>query len=193
MSKILTPGAQPLSLLQWMDAYSMFLESTAEAKNNTELRTCIEENIKALKGSSKGLAGAADRQLLATQEQIKAFMGFSLDMYKAKRLAWKNVCVDVRAASWNLAEDIHYTEQTKGGYHRFWQGDKDATEGGLVVDRVKALVLIQFLKFVNAQSTQNANPIEYTKQMLLKQGINEHNFHKHADAIAFPNPWTVAL
>lgn len=36
MAKIITPGAQPLSLLQWMDAYSMFLESTAEAKNNVD-------------------------------------------------------------------------------------------------------------------------------------------------------------
>lgn len=120
-------------------------------------------------------------------------MGFSLEMYKAKRLAWRDLGADIRAASWNLAEDIHYAEQTAGGYLRFWQGDKDATAGGLVVDRVKALVLIQFLKFVNAQSAQNSDPIAYTKQMLLKQGINEHNFDRYADRIAFPNPWKVAL
>ena len=51
------------------------------------------------------------------------------------------------------------------------------------------MLIIKFLKFVVANS-QTSDPIEYTKQMLMKQGINEDNFHLYADSIAFPNPWT---
>lgn len=190
MSSLLIPGGAGMSLVQWMDAYSATLEAIAEAKNNPTLLKVLKESAKSLRSDVKELPTENNRSLLHNQEMINQAMSFSLEVHKAKLQLWKEVKKDIAAASWNLADDVHYAEETKGGYLRFWQGDGDRRDLGFVIDRQKSLIVIQFLKFVVAQSSQETNPIEHTKKMLLAQGINAENFHKHAAAIAFPNPWT---
>jgi hypothetical protein len=191
-NKLLIPGGSGMSLAQWLDAYSATMECIADAKNNATLQKVLKEQIKQLKSDVAQLNTENNRSLLHNQEIINMAMGFSNVVHKAKLQLWKEIRKDITAASWNLAEDVHYAEETKGGYLRFWQGDGDRRDLGFVVDRQKALVAIQFLKFV-VQQSQDTNPVEYTKKMLLAQGINEHNFHKHADAIAFPNPWAASV
>jgi hypothetical protein len=191
-NKLLIPGGSGMSLAQWLDAYSATMECIADAKNNVTLQKVLKEQVKQLKSDVAELNTENNRSLLHNQEIINMAMGFSNEVHKAKLQLWKEVRKDITAASWNLAEDVHYAEETKGGYLRFWQGDGDRRDLGFVVDRQKALVAIQFLKFV-VQQSQDTDPVAYTKKMLLAQGINQHNFHKHADAIAFPNPWAASV
>lgn len=188
-TKILVPGGSGMSLAQWLDAYSATLECIADAKNNQSLIKTLKEQVKQLKSDVAELNTENNRSLLRNQEIINQAMGFSNEVHKVKLTLWKEVKKDITAASWNLADDVHYAEEVKGGYLRFWQGDGNRRDLGFVVDRQKALLAIQFLKFVVAQS-QDTNPIEYTKKMLLAQGVNAENFHEYADQIAFPNPWT---
>lgn len=188
-NKLLVPGGSGMSLVQWLDAYSATMECIADAKNNPELQKVLKEQVKQLKSDVNDLNTQNNRSLLANQQIINQAMGFSNEVHKLKLALWKEVRKDITAASWNLAEDVHYAEETKGGYLRFWQGDGDRRDLGFVIDRQKSVVAIQFLKFVVAQS-RDTDPIAYTKKMLLAQGINAQNFHLHADAIAFPNPWT---
>jgi hypothetical protein len=187
--KLLIPNGQGMSLVNWLDAYSATLECIADAKNNKTLLKTLKEQVKQLKSNVAQTNTAQDRQMLNNQEMINQAMSFSTEVHKVKLLAWKDARRDIAAASWNLAEDVHYAEEVKGGYLRFWQGDGDRRDLGFVIDRQKALLAIQFLKFV-VQQSQDTDPIAYTKKMLLAQGINAKNFHKHADSIAFPNPWT---
>jgi|HubBroStandDraft_2_1064218.scaffolds.fasta_scaffold47557_3 hypothetical protein len=189
MSTLLVPGGAGMSLAQWIDAYSATLECIADAKNNQSLLKTLKEQVKQLKSDVAELPTEQNRSLLSNQQIINQAMEFSNVAHKAMLGLWKEVKKDIAAASWNLADDVHYAEETKGGYLRFWQGDGERRDLGFVVDRQKALLAIRFLKFV-VQQSQDTNPINHTKKMLLAQGINEHNFHKHADKIAFPNPWT---
>jgi hypothetical protein len=98
--------------------------------------------------------------------------------------------VEIAAFDWNLLEPVHYHEEVKGGKLLFWQGDPNELDVAkkIAVERQTAVMVIKFLKFVKAMS-ETADPIEYTKQTLLRQGIGPHNFDLYADQIAFPNPW----
>jgi hypothetical protein len=191
-NKLLIPGGSGMSLVQWLDAYSATLECIADAKNNANLQKTLKEQVKQLKSDMAEANTQNNRSMLHNQQMINMAMEFNNDVHKVQLRLWKEVRKDITAGSWNLAEDVHYAEETKGGYLRFWQGDGARRDLGFVIDRQKALMAIRFLKFVVAQS-QDTDPVEYTKRMLLAQGINQHNFHKHADAIAFPNPWTASV
>ncbi len=47
---------------------------------------------------------------------------------------------------------------------------------------------IKFLRWAESNAP-NFSPVEYTKQMLMKQGITKENFHQYKDKLAITNPW----
>lgn len=193
MTKIIDPrNSRGNTMRDWTTAFACVQECAADAADNSEIKRGVDDNIKMLRARVKENADPQAKKLLETQELVKAQMfQHRPEMHKALMDLWRVVVRDLLSYEWDLAEEVHYAEKTKGGPLWFWQGDKDdrGETGKVTVERAKAVLIIKFLKFV-AANANNQDPIEYTKQMLMKQGINEHNFHAYADSIAFPNPWT---
>ena len=193
MNKIIDPRNSRVNTLRdWTMAFACVQECAADAADNSEIKRSVDDNIKMLRARVKENADPQARKLLDVQELVKRQMfQHRPEMHTLLMKLWREVVIDILSYEWNLYEEVHYAEKNKGGLIWFWQGDKDdrSEKGKIPVERHKAVLIIKFLKFVVANS-QTSDPIEYTKQMLMKQGINEDNFHLYADSIAFPNPWT---
>lgn len=192
--KIFDPTKPGNALGDWLNAYTCIQECSADAADNSEIKRSVDDNIKLLQSRVKEGADPQAKKLLETQLMVKRQMWARRpEIHNAFMDLWKKTMQDIKSYSWDLSEDVHYAESYKGGPINFWQGDPDdrGPTGKIPVSRDRAILIIRFLKFVSAES-ERMNPIEYSKQMLMKQGINKDNFHLYADLIAFPNPWTVA-
>ena len=185
------PNASTTTLTQWLHAYTCSLECAGDAADNTEIKRSVADNVAMLKSRVKEEADPQAQRLLESQLMIQRQMfAYRPEMYRLYMELWRRVSVDIRAYEWDLTQPVHYHESFKGGPLLFWQGDPEELDAAkkVSIDREHAVMAIKFLKFV-ATLSETSNPIEYTKQMLMKQGVNAENFHLHADKIAFPNPW----
>ncbi len=194
MNKIIDPTKRVVvnTTRDWINAFTCVQECSADAADNSEIKRSVDENLKMLRARVKENADPQAQRLLESQELIKRQMfQFRPEIHVQLMDLWRKVSVDILALDWDLTQEIHYMESTKGGPMWFWQGDKDdrGPNGKTTVDRLKAVLFIKFLKFIAAHA-DNSTPLEYTQNMLLKQGINAKNFHLYADSLAFPNPWT---
>lgn len=194
MPRIIDPTqrAQPERTLKyWLESFTCIQECSADAADNSEIKRSVDDNIKLLRSRVKEKADPQAPKLLEQQLLIRAQMWARRpEMHVELMKLWRVAEREIRAFGWDLGDEVHYGEVTKGGKLRFWQGDKDKppTDSKYQLDRMTAVMAIKFLKFVAAESQTN-DPVEYTKQMLLKQGINKDNFHLYQESLAFPNPW----
>jgi hypothetical protein len=195
MPRIIDPTqrVQPERTLKyWLESFGCVQECAADASDNSEIKRSVDDNIKLLKSRVKEKADPQAPRLLEEQLRIRAQMWMRRpEMHNEMMKLWRQAAQEIKIFGWDLGEEVHYGEVSKGGKILFWQGDKDKppTDRKFQMDRLTAVMAIKFLKFVAAESQTN-DPVEYTKQTLLKQGINADNFHLYADRLAFPNPWT---
>ncbi len=193
MGKIIDPTQPTVPELKvWLNAFTCIQECSADAADNSEIRRSVSDNVKMLRARVKENADPQAQKLLDQQELIQRQMFQKRpELHRELMKLWRNTVEDLISYSWNVAEEVHYEEDFKGGPMLFWQGDLNETprHKKVTVTRPRAVLIIRFLKFVSAHSG-DTSPIEYTKQMLLKQGINEENFHLYEDQLVIPNPWT---
>ncbi len=191
MGRIINPADPAPTLRQWLEAFTCVMECAGDAADNAYIKKEVDDNIKLLRSRVKEKADPQAPKLLEAQELIKRQMWAQRpEIHRELMKLWHETVKDIMSYNWDLSEEIHYAEAHKGGPINFWVGDADdrGLAGKIPVGRHKAVLLIKFLKFVREESLTK-NPIEYTKQMLLKQGITKDNFHHYADMLAFPNPW----
>ncbi len=186
------PAPAAPTMAQWLNAFTCIQECSADAADNPEIKRSVADNIKMLRARVAENADPQAGNMLAQQELIQRQMFAKRpEMYQMLIGLWHKAAVEIKAFDWDLSQDVHYQEEFKGGRLLFWQGAADETDVSKkqAVIRPIAVMIIKFLKFVK-QMSETSDPIEYTKEILLKQGINEHNFDLYADQLAFPNPWT---
>lgn len=187
MGKIIKPGEfQAMSV--WLDAFTAMLESAAEAKNNFQIQKEVKESVKHLNSEVKQKNTVEMRTLAANQKAIARQMAFDPEQHALVMARWKQSKYQILATGWDLSQEIHF-EMLPSGKTRIWQGEE---KGGLLLSREDGDAIIVFLKFVH-ENSEKFDPIEYTKQMLLKQGINAKNFHEYQDKLAITNPWKPIL
>jgi hypothetical protein len=183
MGKIIQPGAF-VSMRTWTDAFTSMLESSAEARNNPIMKKEVNEAVKELNGLARQTPTDNNRALAANQQAIAKQMRFSLDQHKATMARWHLTKMKLIATGWDLAQEIKFEPQPNGSF-KVWQADEKICETFPAED---GQALLLFLKFVY-ENSDKFDPIEYTKQMLLEQGINEHNFDQYSEHLAITNPW----
>lgn len=197
MGKIIVPGSKEdraPTLRLWLEAFTCVQECASDAADNSEIKRDIADNIKMLRARVKENADPQAQKLLETQQVVQRQMfARRPEIYTELLKLWRDVAKDILSYDWDLQQEVVYQEEVKGGPILFWQAPDADTEvprsQKVAVARARAVMIIRFLKFVREQAADDISPIEYTKQMLMKQGINEHNFELYADLIASPNPW----
>lgn len=190
MGRIITPGEVP-TLRQWLEAFTCVQECAGDAADNSYIKKEVDDNIKMLRSRVAEKADPQAPRMLELQEHIKRQMWAQRpEIHQELMKLWRETMTDILSYNWDLTKEVYYAELVKNGPIYFWQGDGDdrGIAGKIPVARSKAVLVIRFLKFV-AEESRTKNPIEYTKEVLLKQGINKDNFHYYADLLAFPNPW----
>ena len=174
--------------LFWVDAYTLFNASVAEAKNNPIMVREVNESAKRAEREAFRLRTPESRALAFSQIRIKQLMTFSLEDHKELMRVWKNASLVILSMDWDLADEVVFQEEASGGRLRFWQGD-DPMKRCCTLPRSEASLTIQFLRWIEQNSATQFDPREHVRKMLLKQGINKANFHLHADMLAVTNPW----
>lgn len=190
-SKILSSSSKSLDTWKatrmWVDAYTATLEASFDAAMNPEIRSEVGESLKATKSQAVQTGAQQDIQIANSQQRIANAMGrFSMEHYQLFKDIWKRAGREISAAAWDMTQAVTFAEDPDQRL-RFWQGDIP-TKNFIILDRNEASFAIKFLRFVEAQSG-NMDPIAYTKSVLERQGINEHNFDQYADKLAIINPW----
>jgi hypothetical protein len=176
--------------LSWVDAYTLFNISIAEAKNNRIMRSEVNESTKRAEREALRLGTQQAIAVAANQRLIQQQMAFDPEGHKEYMRIWKNASLTLLAMDWDLAnEEVHFQEEGKGGSIRFWQGE-DPTKRTCLLPRVEAALVIRFLRWIQQNSAvATFDPREHVRKMLTKQGITKQNFHLHADKLAVTNPW----
>lgn len=133
----------------------------------------------------------------------------SEEAYIEQQNAWASVKRDLRVFGLELGEELMLAPEimnpelkpTHGQALTRWQYAMKAWEKDpwleishkLEVVPVRfrgreALIALGFITFW-IQQCNKVDPVEETKKMLLKQGINADNFAAHADRLLIKNPW----
>lgn len=176
------------NLSTWVDAYTATLEASADAAQNPEIRGAVGEAMKETKAAAKASGSIEDRQIAEAQASIQRSMGqFNQEQFRVLINIWRRASVDIKKACWDLATEVHFAEEQNKEKLRFWQGDSPLKDF-ILLPRQEASLAIKFLRWVESNSP-TFSPIEYTKQMLMKQGITKENFHQYKDRLAITNPW----
>ncbi len=191
--KIVDPGVWK-TIAAWVDAYTATLEVSTDAAMNPEI---VGEVTDALKhAQSRALQTGKDHDVRVAQNQqliANQMKKFTVEQLAQLMAIWKLAKREVLAAAWNLDDEVHFhvEETTTDRPLRFWQGE-DPMKNAIVLPRDQSALVIKFLRFIEANSPK-FDPREYTKAMLMKQGITEHNFHEYVDRLAITNPWAPIL
>lgn len=175
----------------WLDLYTAFLDSL---NRNLENPKAWFERL-GIKPGEEGvmqLPRAADQGKIEEQQQ-----------------SWARVRRDVRVFGLELSEELMLepaildptTKPTSGQalvrYQKqmaTWEKDPwlhVSHRFEITPIRFKgrdALTALGFIMFWITQCNK-VDPVEQTKKTLLAQGINEENFHLHADRLMIRNPW----
>lgn len=176
------------NLATWVDAYTATLEASADAAQNHEIRGAVRESLTAAKAQAKESGSLEDRQIAEAQARVQQHMGnFNQEQFRVLIRIWLNAAVEIKKASWDLAEAVNFSEEPSKEKLRFWQGE-DPRKDFFLLPRQEAAMAIKFLRWVESNSP-NFSPLEYTKSMLMKQGITKENFHLYQDKLAITNPW----
>ncbi len=176
------------NLSTWVDAYTATLEASADAAQNREITGAVGEAVKETKAAAKATGSLQDRQIAEAQASIQRSMGqFNQEQFRVLINIWHRASVDIKKACWDLNSEVHYAEEQNKEKLRFWQGDSPLKDF-ILLPRQEASLAIKFLRWVESNSP-TFSPIEYTKQMLMKQGITKENFHQYKDRLAITNPW----
>lgn len=189
--RIVQPGVWR-TMNAWCDAYTAQINAIADARNDPRLKRQVKDALTNAKSEVARTDTNQDHEILRNQRAIAQGMQFSLEEHKELIRIWMQVRTEFMATGWDLNEEISYQLDPKTKKHLLvWQGapgpvnvppPKDAlrftlAQGGLAV---------KFLKFIG-ENSMSFDPVEYTKQTLAKQGINEHNFDQaNLDIV---NPW----
>lgn len=187
MSKIIKPGEfQAMSV--WLDAFTAMLESTAEARNNFQLQKEVKESVRELSAEAKRLGTVEMRTLANNQKAIARQMAFDPEQHALLMARWKLCKYQLLKAGWDMSQEIFF-QPLPSGKMKVWQGEE---KSHVLFSEEDGKATVAFLHFVRDNS-EKFDPIEYTKQMLLKQGINAKNFHEYQDKLAITNPWKPIL
>ncbi len=188
MGKLVLPGVWK-TMAMWADAYTATLDASTDAAMNPEISNEVMDSLKHAKsralqtGAKHDIAVAQNQQIIA--DQMKKFSPAHLaELMKV----WMPAKREIVAASWDLNQPVQFhEEQIVDRPIRFWQGENPLKDF-IILPRTQAALVIKFLRFVEANSP-NFDPREYTKAMLMKQGITKENFSQHSDKLGITNPW----
>jgi hypothetical protein len=172
----------------WVDAYTATIEASFDAAMNPEIRSEVNEALKAAQAQALATKSEQDINVARQQAHIaRRVGGFSAEQYDIIKKIWKVTAEAIIATSWKLTEEIFYAEEPTKEKLRFWQGDSPL-KNFILLPRDQSSLFIKFLRFVQSRA-ERFDPVAHTKQMLESQGINEHNFDEYADKLAITNPW----
>ncbi len=186
--KIVNPGTWK-TIAVWIDAYTATLEVSTEAAMNPEIAGEVLDSLK--HAQSRALQTGTEHDIRVAQNQqriVNQMKKFTVEQLAQIMEIWKPAKREVLAASWDLDQEVNFHEESTVDRHiRFWQGE-DPLKNFIILPRGQAALVIKFLRFIEANSPK-FDPREYTKAMLMKQGITEENFYLHADKLGITNPW----
>lgn len=185
---VLPPPPNPTTRL-WVDAYSMQLEAVAEIMADVKTRRNVEQAIKKAEADLNANTDPAQEQQLravvANQKQILLEMGlFNIEAYRELMTRWRFVRDQVLASGWDLSQELHFDVDEALGVAQVSQGTLKPRP--FMAGEVQ--VILAFLTFVT-NNQNRLDPLEYTKQILQKQGITAENFAEHAEHLCIRNPW----
>ncbi len=195
MSTTIADPAKWRGMQMWCDAYSTHIDALAEAFNSGQIRETLVDASKRTASAARQSNAVQDILAAENQRSIEnQAKRWSPEDHRVLKAIWSSVRREFLATAWDLGQDIQYCRDAKLPQQMlFWQGEKQAVHVPPPKDALKftlaqAGLAIKFLRFVEEHSSK-FDPAAYTKQMLLKQGINEHNFDQHRDRLAIVNPW----
>lgn len=187
MNLIATPEKWK-NLSTWVDAYTATLEACADASQHHEIRGAMTDALKEAQSQARVTGSEQDIQIAQAQQRInKTVMNVNHEQLRELINVWLTAAKQIKPTCWDLAADVTYALEPNKEQVRFWQGESP-TKDFILMPLAPANLAIRFLKFV-ASNSPSFSPIEYTKQMLIKQGITKENFHLHKDKMAITNPW----
>lgn len=178
-----------LTTQQWVDAYTVYLDSIAEAVDNPRLIHLLQDACKELDDRAQASQNFMDYQLAQEQRRIFEISGlgkFSNEAYTQTLQAWRNVAHALLLHGYDLAEDIEFEQLSpfRWKIHQKAHGDHLQWE----CSDFEATVLFAFLSFVFSLSCTES-PISYVRRTLQKQGITKENWSLHAHRLMIRNPW----
>ncbi len=194
MTLIANPN-QWRSMQVWCDAYTVHLEAMAEAHNNQQMLGALTDATKRTAAEAKQTGSDQDIMAAQNQRAIEAQVRrWSPEEHRELMSMWKSVRAEFMATNWDLAEPVQYAlDAVNRRQLLVWQGPELPVHVPPPKDALKlslsyGALAVKFLKFT-AENSAKFDPRVYTKQMLERQGINEHNFALHQEKLAIVNPW----
>lgn len=183
------------AMLAWCDAYTMFLDAIAEARNSRAMQAGLKDSLKHAKAEAKRTGDEQDIMAAANQEAInRHLVGSSPEQHRELLSIWKQVRTELMGTGWDLSEEIHICrDPSSPAKCCLWQGESPTPpKDALRIPNALGGVARRFLLFV-AEYSAKFDPLAYTRQVLERQGITKDNFHLHADKLAITNPWASAI
>ncbi len=198
---------------RWVDAYTVHMESRAEAMADPSIKQRITAAVQELKKDRANATSDKEREefdrAIVNQQNVLDQLGqFDLEAYKDISTRWKSIRSDLLSSGWDMRQQIDFFRMSNGDLHVSQKsalqkkhmrirekvsGGAGLTEAdlgpGIVWHPATAAVAITFFKFVFDSQQSVPDPLEYTRRMLEQQGITEENFDQHADKLAIQNPW----
>lgn len=179
------------SAVVWCDAYTMHLTVLAEASTDPELRRTLRDAVRRTSSEAKRTRSEVDIKAAANQQAVAdAIFKFSPEQQKELMAIWKEVRTQFISLSWDMRTEIHFEVDRDKKVAWIWQGEAGALRSldAVAFTLSHGGMLRRFLKFV-AENQDRIDPVTYTKQALLKQGVNKGNFQELVGNAGITNPW----
>lgn len=176
-----------LTTQQWVDAYTVHLESVAEATASARLRSIVVDACREARSRAISTGDAEDYRILAEQTRVLERSGvgrFDLQSYMMTKEYWKTVAHHLVSLGFNLDVDIDI-EQV--GVDR-WRISQQGLDAHWECATPVMQVLCAFVSFVEHFS-RFESPVAYVRRVLESQGITKETWPMHAARLAIRNPW----
>lgn len=144
-------------------------------------------------------AAIADKQKFQKGAGRNMPMAFDMEAYRHRSEVWRRVRkelitfgfdveeVDFRGLEPNPSDPSRLRFNSKKGVVELFHSSE--SQHPIIFQGDDAVVVKHFLEFYLSAYHQGTDPREYTKKLLIHQGITRDNFAQHKDKLLINNPW----
>lgn len=176
-----------LTTQQWVDAYTVHLESIAQAVADARLRATLVDACQEARARAQMTGDPEDHRIFMEQVHVLTRSGvgrFDAERYAETKARWRTVSHHLLSLGFDLYEDIDIERLSTDR----WRISQASTRAQWECSTEEMQVLCAFVSFVQHFS-QFETPVAYVRRTLERQGITKETWPFHAHRLMIRNPW----